>query len=88
MMGQAAKVPIEPPTQTDLLDRTMAEKGVVFAGVPGAGGHDAIFVIILAPHQNKLIEIRRNVENAWNRNPAGPVKPIQIQLDSLGLKFE
>jgi phosphomevalonate kinase len=45
-MGQQASVPIEPPTQTALLDDSLKVKGVFFAGVPGAGGYDAIFCLI------------------------------------------
>jgi phosphomevalonate kinase len=37
---------IEPPDQTALADATMALPGVLVAGVPGAGGHDAIFALV------------------------------------------
>ncbi|KAF0697055.1 Aste57867_12239 [Aphanomyces stellatus] len=46
-MGDAAGVPIEPADQTALIDATMDVPGVLFAGVPGAGGNDAIFAIVL-----------------------------------------
>ncbi|KPV74363.1 uncharacterized protein RHOBADRAFT_48606 [Rhodotorula graminis WP1] len=48
-MGSASGVPIEPPEQTRLLDACSALPGVVGAGVPGAGGYDAIWVLCLAP---------------------------------------
>ncbi|GAA5907813.1 hypothetical protein JCM8208_001953 [Rhodotorula glutinis] len=48
-MGAASGVPIEPPEQTELLDACSALPGVVGAGVPGAGGYDAIWVLCLAP---------------------------------------
>uniref|UniRef100_A0A6U6ERV9 Uncharacterized protein n=1 Tax=Odontella aurita TaxID=265563 RepID=A0A6U6ERV9_9STRA len=50
-MGEAAGgagddiVPVEPDSQTRLADATMALPGVVAAGVPGAGGYDALFVL-------------------------------------------
>ena len=44
-MGEAASVPIEPSGQTTLADATMALPGVIAAGVPGAGGYDALFVL-------------------------------------------
>lgn len=44
-MGDSAGVGIEPPEQTDLCDATALLPGVVAAGVPGAGGVDAIFAI-------------------------------------------
>ncbi|XP_042488317.1 phosphomevalonate kinase, peroxisomal-like isoform X2 [Macadamia integrifolia] len=46
-MGEAAGVPIEPKSQTQLLDTTMNMEGVLLAGVPGAGGFDAIFAVTL-----------------------------------------
>lgn len=46
-MGQAAGVPIEPSVQTDLLDECIKENGVIMAGVPGAGGYDAVFCLVI-----------------------------------------
>ncbi|KAK9144225.1 hypothetical protein Sjap_004128 [Stephania japonica] len=42
LMGNAAGVPIEPESQSKLLDSTMNVEGVLLAGVPGAGGHRAL----------------------------------------------
>ena len=47
LMGEASGVSIEPHTQTQLCDATMALEGVVAAGVPGAGGEDAIFILAI-----------------------------------------
>lgn len=44
-MGRAADVPVEPDEQKALADATMKLPGVVAAGVPGAGGYDALFVV-------------------------------------------
>lgn len=44
-MGKAANVPIEPDNQTKLANATMKLPGVIAAGVPGAGGYDALFVL-------------------------------------------
>lgn len=46
-MGQAAGVEIEPSAQTELCDATMTLPGVVAAAVPGAGGNDAIFALVV-----------------------------------------
>ncbi|CAN0367149.1 unnamed protein product, partial [Hapterophycus canaliculatus] len=46
-MGEDAGVPIEPPVQTKLVDATSALPGVLCAGVPGAGGVDAVFAIVV-----------------------------------------
>lgn len=39
---------IEPESQKQLLDATMNMEGVLLAGVPGAGGFDAIFAVTLS----------------------------------------
>ncbi|BGP33337.1 phosphomevalonate kinase [Rhodotorula toruloides] len=48
-MGEQSGVPIEPPEQMKLLDACSALPGVIGAGVPGAGGYDAIWVLCLDP---------------------------------------
>ncbi|KAK4758603.1 hypothetical protein SAY87_019904 [Trapa incisa] len=54
LMGEDAGVPIEPELQTQLLDATMGMEGVLLAGVPGAGGFDAIFAVALGESNNNL----------------------------------
>jgi phosphomevalonate kinase len=44
-MGEHAGVHIEPDAQSLLADATIALPGVLAAGVPGAGGEDALFAI-------------------------------------------
>ena len=46
-MGVASGVEIEPPKQSALLDATLGVEGVIAAGVPGAGGYDAVFAIVV-----------------------------------------
>ncbi|CAK7356051.1 unnamed protein product [Dovyalis caffra] len=58
-MGEAAGVPIEPESQTQLLDATMGMEGVLLAGVPGAGGFDAVFAVTLGDSSS-------NVAKAWS----------------------
>nr|CAN70293.1 hypothetical protein VITISV_005973 [Vitis vinifera] len=57
-MGEAAGIPIEPDSQTRLLDATMDMEGVLLAGVPGAGGFDAIFAVTLGDSSS-------NITKAW-----------------------
>jgi len=45
-MGEKSGVPIEPPAQTKLLDACEGIEGVVGGTVPGAGGYDAIALLI------------------------------------------
>lgn len=55
-MGEQAGVPIEPTCQTALADATMSLTGVLVAGVPGAGGFDALFTITLSPEASQAVE--------------------------------
>lgn len=49
LICQDAGVPIEPPVQTKLVNATSTLPGVLCAGVPGAGGVDAVFAIVVHP---------------------------------------
>eukprot|EP00003_Mantamonas_plastica_P013341 TRINITY_DN2331_c0_g1_i1.p1 TRINITY_DN2331_c0_g1~~TRINITY_DN2331_c0_g1_i1.p1 ORF type:complete len:144 (-),score=42.00 TRINITY_DN2331_c0_g1_i1:156-587(-) len=59
-MGEGAGVPVEPDSQTELLDETQSIPGVIMAGVPGAGGFDAVFVIYIGGEST-----RTAVEEFW-----------------------
>ena len=59
-MGEGAGIEIEPDIQTNLADASQAIPGVLCAGVPGAGGIDAIYAIVLSK------EARNKVENMWS----------------------
>ncbi|KAL3645756.1 hypothetical protein CASFOL_010936 [Castilleja foliolosa] len=56
-MGEAAGIPIEPESQTRLLDTTMNMEGVLLAGVPGAGGFDAVFAVTLGASSTNVIQV-------------------------------
>lgn len=56
-MGEAAGIPIEPESQTQLLDATMNVAGVLLAGVPGAGGFDAVFAVTLGDSGTNLAKV-------------------------------
>ncbi|KAJ8560267.1 hypothetical protein K7X08_004325 [Anisodus acutangulus] len=58
-MGEAAGIPIEPESQTHLLDTTMSMEGVLLAGVPSAGGFDAVFAVTLGASN-------KNVTKTWS----------------------
>ena len=45
-MGDRSGVPIEPPEQTQLLDAASKVQGVAGGVVPGAGGYDAIVLLV------------------------------------------
>lgn len=55
-MASFSGLQIEPESQTRLLDATMGMEGVLLAGVPGAGGFDAIFAVILGDSNQNLVK--------------------------------
>ncbi|CAL4921791.1 unnamed protein product [Urochloa decumbens] len=77
-MGIAAGVPIEPESQTQLLDATMNMEGVLLAGVPGAGGFDAVFSVTLGDASNA-------VASAWS---SAGVLPLLVREDRRGVSLE
>jgi phosphomevalonate kinase len=83
-IGTIADVPIEPPEQTALIDATLAVPGVLIAGVPGAGGFDAIFAVLFGDHEAAL----RRVEALWSSWKAMDVLPLVVETDLNGLVIE
>ncbi|CAA6669610.1 unnamed protein product [Spirodela intermedia] len=77
-MGEAASVPIEPESQTRLLDATMKIEGVLLAGVPGAGGFDAVFAITLGDTNSRVIQ-------TWT---SLGVLPLLVKEDPRGVSLE
>jgi phosphomevalonate kinase len=82
-MGNRAGVPIEPASQTELCDATqnmLPDGGVLFSGVPGAGGHDAIFAVCKDEASAEKVQ-RRWVEldGIW---------PLMLREDPRGLVLE
>lgn len=60
-MGQEAGVGVEPDSQTLLVDETEKVEGVLCAGVPGAGGEDAVFALTVSAAG------RAKVEAMWSQ---------------------
>ncbi|KAG8783956.1 phosphomevalonate kinase [Ceratobasidium sp. 428] len=76
-VGKSSGVPIEPPEQTQLLDACYALPGVVGGGVPGAGGYDAIWLLVLQPQDTAVAsEIVSRVENLWQGWTGLSVSPL------------
>ena len=92
-MGTAAGVPVEPDSQTALADATMKLPGVVAAGVPGAGGYDALFVIYVrgpSTNEGKSDKVRDEIGNLWrelsNQDDDVVVCPLSVRAaESSGL---
>ncbi|GBC09345.1 hypothetical protein RclHR1_08790006 [Rhizophagus clarus] len=69
-MSELSQVPIEPPKQTKLLDACNEIPGIIMAGVPGAGGYDAIFCIGLGNTFSSQIE---KLWDSWEEMSVGPL---------------
>ncbi|KAE9445983.1 hypothetical protein C3L33_22118, partial [Rhododendron williamsianum] len=78
LMGEAAGIPIEPESQTQLLDATMNMEGVLLAGVPGAGGFDAVFAVTLGNSSSE-------VGKAWS---SLNVLALLVREDPRGVSLE
>ncbi|CAL1399528.1 unnamed protein product [Linum trigynum] len=78
-MGEAAGVPIEPESQTKLLDVTMNMEGVLLAGVPGAGGFDAVFAVTLGNSSSS------NLAATWS---SLDVLALLVREDPCGVRLE
>jgi len=90
-MGNAAGVPVEPDSQTALADATMKLPGVVAAGVPGAGGYDALFVIYVKgppTNEGKSDKVRDDIGNLWrdlsNQDNNTVVCPLSVRAAGSG----
>jgi len=51
-MGKLSGVEIEPEKQTQLLDASVSMAGVIGGGVPGAGGFDAVWLLVCEPPED------------------------------------
>ncbi|KAF9648569.1 Phosphomevalonate kinase [Thelephora ganbajun] len=80
-MGETSGVPIEPPQQTKLLDDCLAVTGVIAGGVPGAGGYDAIWLLVFDPPRKheKIPTPAACVEILWGRREEKDVTPLSTE---------
>jgi len=87
-MGTLANVPIEPEEQTRLLDACLLEAGAVAGGVPGAGGYDAIWVLVLEGNAPSASPLKR-VESVWQSWTEMNVSPLSAsESHERGLRVE
>ncbi|KAL0487163.1 phosphomevalonate kinase [Acrasis kona] len=81
-MGDLAyKEPIEPDQQTDLLDATMNQPCCLIAGVPGAGGFDAIFSILFGNER----QVKSQVSDMWIKYQGASVCPLVLNESNVGI---
>jgi len=79
-MGELAGVPIEPAEQTKLLDICTSQAGVIGGGVPGAGGYDAVWLLVCEPEECKYEpRPRERVEHVWSNYTELDVSPLSAE---------
>lgn len=92
-MSTKSGVPIEPPSQRELLDACSAIPGVVGGVVPGAGGYDAV-VLLMEDSEQTLTDLQ-NLLDGWKSTPEqgsgvtiGKVSLLGVKQDVQGIKIE
>lgn len=92
-MSEKSAVAIEPPQQTRLLDACSAVPGVVGGVVPGAGGYDAI--VLLLEDKPEVIEGLKKVVENWKEDgkgedgvTIGKVGILGVREDMVGVRKE
>ncbi|VUC19945.1 unnamed protein product [Clonostachys rosea] len=85
-MGQLSDVPIEPQSQTELLDAISAVEGVYGGVVPGAGGFDALAILM-----KDDAETKQQVEEflaKWSQEKDAKVKLLKVKGEMEGARRE
>lgn len=93
-MSSASGVHIEPPQQTRLLDDCRALAGVIGGVVPGAGGYDAIALLVIDRPEvlnrlNVLLKTWRPEGGPLLADKIGPrVRPLGVREEMEGARVE
>ncbi|KAJ3910032.1 phosphomevalonate kinase [Lentinula edodes] len=89
-MGELAGAPIEPPEQTKLLDKCCFQAGVIGGGVPGAGGYDAVWLLMCEPEQCRPDQWpRERIEHVWSNYTELHVSPLSaVESMAKGARLE
>lgn len=86
-MGTRSGVPIEPEEQTALLDAlTSNVDGVCGGVVPGAGGYDA--VVLLVQHDETTMSGIRSFLVDWSASRSSQVKMLRVRGEMEGVRKE
>ncbi|KAJ7096309.1 phosphomevalonate kinase [Mycena epipterygia] len=90
-MGTLSGVPIEPVEQTQLLDLCVSQPGVIGGGVPGAGGYDALWLLVCDPVDSSHSDQRPVdvIENVWSTYKELDVSPLSaVESMAKGARIE
>jgi phosphomevalonate kinase len=90
-MSAKSKVPVEPPVITELLDYCTSLDGVVGGMAPGAGGYDA--VALLVENNEKAVKGLHSRLEGWKSNDdsgavIGKVRLLGVKQESDGVRRE
>lgn len=90
LMGDGSDVPIEPPAQTRLLDACCDLPGVIGGTVPGAGGYDAI--VLLVKDQPEVFAALNQLFAGWTFDGTdggqGKVSMLGVREEMAGIRDE
>lgn len=90
-MSAKANVPIEPDVQTELLDACYQIRGVIGGVVPGAGGYDAIALLVedrALPPLHDLLDTYATKIRSESKPVIGKVRLLGVKQEMEGLKLE
>ncbi|KAI1775729.1 Phosphomevalonate kinase [Hypoxylon cercidicola] len=86
-MGEASGVPVEPASQTALLDALAREVDGVYEGVvPGAGGFDALALLVRDDEATET-RIKKFLEG-WSQEKGGSVRLLDVKGEMEGVRRE
>ncbi|KAK4494361.1 hypothetical protein PRZ48_014659 [Zasmidium cellare] len=86
LMSEKSDVPIEPPAQTELLDACEKQPGVIGGVVPGAGGYDAISLLI--EDNPETVAGLEKLLSGWNFKGDGESSESGGKVSMLGVREE
>jgi len=85
-MGDASGVPIEPQSQTELLDEISAVDGVYGGVVPGAGGYDAL-AILMRDDEDKITRLEAVLAEC-SKKAEGRIRLLGVKGEMDGVRVE
>ena len=90
LMSEKSGVPIEPPAQTELLDACEKVPGVIGGVVPGAGGYDAVSLLI--EDKPETIQALEKLFAGWDfkgeGEGGGKVSMLGVREEMEGVRLE
>lgn len=85
-MSDESGVPIEPPSQTELLDACEAVSGVIGGVVPGAGGYDAISLLV--EDRRETVDALQKLLGSWKFKGEANGEAGEGRVSMLGVREE